>query len=436
MFSDIAIKIDNISKIYQIYSHPRDRLKQFILPKFYSFFGKPKRKYFQEFRALDNVTLEIKKGQTFGIIGRNGSGKSTLLQLICGTLNQTSGTVKTSGRIAALLELGAGFNHDFSGKENVYLNASLLGLSQKEIEDRYEAIVEFADVWEAIDQPVKTYSSGMVVRLAFSVAVHTDPDVLIVDEALAVGDMIFQARCLDHIKGMKDKGVTTLFVTHDIGTFQTICDSGALLDDGVLLSVGKPELLAAQYYNLSQEKERRRIEKGLKKPVESSLKEAKEKIANNGAEGIEYRFGSGKAIIASYHILNSNGEETKNLEIGSKFRVVIDVNVIDDLEDLTAAVMFRNPQGQNLFGANTRYDSTIRMVELAGGQNIRVTIDMVMRLNPGQYLLHLGLANCMSDHSYVTLDNRDGVDVVSVFGKSLSFGIIHHEPEIKIDLIK
>ena len=236
MSSDIAIKVENLSKCYQIYDQPRDRLKQFVLPRLRRLVDLPPKPYYREFWALRDLSFEVKKGETVGIIGRNGSGKSTLLQMICGTLNPTEGSIQTNGRIAALLELGAGFNHEFTGRENVYLNASLLGLAHHEIEARFQHIIDFADIGDALEQPIKTYSSGMVVRLAFAVAVHTEPDLLVVDEALAVGDMVFQARCLNHIKNMRDKGVTTFFVTHDIGTFQTICDYGILLDQGRLFS--------------------------------------------------------------------------------------------------------------------------------------------------------------------------------------------------------
>ena len=190
--SDVAIKVESLSKCYHIYDTPRDRLKQFVLPRLQRLARQPSKQYFREFWALKDVSFEIKKGETVGIIGRNGSGKSTLLQMICGTLNPTSGSIQTNGRIAALLELGSGFNPDFTGRENVYMNAAVLGLSQGEVDERYEAITEFAGIGEFIDQPVKTYSSGMTVRLAFAISVCVEPDILIVDEALSVGDAAFQ----------------------------------------------------------------------------------------------------------------------------------------------------------------------------------------------------------------------------------------------------
>lgn len=435
--SNIAIRITNLSKRYEIYAAPRDRLKQFMLPRLQALIGTPPKQYFREFWALKEVSFDIKKGETVGIIGRNGSGKSTLLQLICGTLNPTAGNIQVSGRVAALLELGAGFNHEFTGRENVHLNASLLGLSHQEIESRFQQIVDFADIGDALEQPVKTYSSGMVVRLAFAVAVHTDPDVLIVDEALAVGDMVFQSRCLDHIKGMRERGVTTLFVTHDIGTFQTICDYGLLLDDGRLFSEGKPDHLAAQYYHLAQEHEHQRQKKATEDkgnpltPVKS-LEVVKVEISEAKGGDEEYRFGSHGAIITEFRLIDESGRFVQALEVGKLFVVEMDVDIKTRLSDLTAAVMFRNAQGQNLFGANTRYDGPVHITSISPGTRIKIRMKMVMLLNPGQYLLHLGVSEHSSDHTYLSLDNRDKVDAISVYGKPISFGLIHHRPSFEV----
>jgi lipopolysaccharide transport system ATP-binding protein len=250
MSSDVVLSAEGLGKRYEIYEHPRDRLLQMLL--------RGRRSLFREHWALRGVSFQVRRGQMVGVIGRNGSGKSTLLQLVAGVLTPTEGRVETRGRVAALLELGAGFHPDFSGRENVFLNGQILGMSREQVAERYAAIVDFADIGDAVEQPVKTYSSGMVVRLAFAVAAHVEPDILIVDEALAVGDLSFQARCLDRIRALRESGVSTLFVTHDLGTFQALCDYGYLLDEGSLLSEGAPDHLAAQYYNLSQEHEMRR----------------------------------------------------------------------------------------------------------------------------------------------------------------------------------
>lgn len=237
---DIAIRVENLSKCYQIYDTPRDRLKQFILPRLHHLTGQTPRQYFREFWALKDVSFEVKKGETIGIIGRNGSGKSTLLQLICGTLSPTSGSITTNGRIAALLELGSGFNPEFTGRENVYMNASVLGLSKEEIDARFEDIVAFADIGTFIEQPVKMYSSGMMVRLAFAVQAQVEPDILIVDEALAVGDAKFQAKCFDRLHQLKEGGTSILLVTHSSEQIVTHCSEAILLDGEMLSNMVNP----------------------------------------------------------------------------------------------------------------------------------------------------------------------------------------------------
>src|SRR5439155_24116074 len=234
MFSEeIAVRVSDLSKCYHIYDRPPDRLKQSVLPKLQRLIRKPPRQYYREFWALKDVSFEVKKGESVGIIGRNGSGKSTLLQLICGTLSPTSGSVETNGRVAALLELGAGFNPEFTGRENVYMNGAVLGLSQEEIDARFDDIAAFADIGDFIDQPVKTYSSGMYVRLAFAVSINVDPKILVVDEALAVGDELFQRKCYSRIENIKDSGATILLVTHSATPVAQMCAQALLLDRGV-----------------------------------------------------------------------------------------------------------------------------------------------------------------------------------------------------------
>ena len=239
MSSDIAISVNAVSKCYQIYARPHHRLMQSIFRR---------RKYFRDFWALRDVSLEVKRGEVLGIIGRNGAGKSTLLQAICGTATPTAGTVTVSGRVAALLELGAGFNPEFTGRENAFLNAAILGMTRSEIAARFDEIVAFADLAEFIDEPVKTYSSGMFVRLAFAVAIHVSPDILIIDEALSVGDIAFRNKCLERLQKLVADGVTILFVTHDISTLQLLCSRVVWLDHGRIKGVGDPIRVSQDYY--------------------------------------------------------------------------------------------------------------------------------------------------------------------------------------------
>ncbi len=239
MSSEIAIKVRNLSKCYHIYNRPRDRLLQML--------SRGKKQYYREFWALNDVSFEVKKGETVGIIGRNGSGKSTLLQMICGTLNPTSGTVETHGRVAALLELGSGFNPEFTGRENVYMNASILGLSKEEINLRFNDIVAFADIGDFIEQPVKSYSSGMMVRLAFAVIAHVDADILIIDEALAVGDVFFQQKCMRYLRNLQNKGGTIIFVSHDTAAVLSLCERAVLLSNNAEAVIGNTDEICKLY---------------------------------------------------------------------------------------------------------------------------------------------------------------------------------------------
>ena len=247
---DSVISVRNLSKSYHLYDRPGDRLKQFLLPRFQRFAGRTPRQYFHEFHALRDVSFEIRSGEAVGIVGRNGSGKSTLLQLICGTAFPSSGSVATRGRIAALLELGAGFNPEFSGRANIRLNASLLGLTSEQIDERFDSIAAFADIGEHLDQPIKTYSSGMFVRVAFAVIAHFDADVLVVDEALAVGDAIFTQRCMRFIRRFLEHG-TLLFVSHDTSSVRNLCTRALWIDQGRLRADGAPVLVTDEYLRFS-----------------------------------------------------------------------------------------------------------------------------------------------------------------------------------------
>jgi len=248
--AETAIAIDRVSKCYPVYDRPFDRLRQFVAPRLARALGREPRRHYDEYWALREISCEIRRGEQVGIVGRNGAGKSTLLQIVCGTLAPTTGSVGVNGRVAALLELGAGFNPEFTGRENGVLNAGILGLSAREIDERMDAMLAFADIGGFVDQPVKTYSSGMYMRLAFAVAIHVAPDILIVDEALSVGDEAFQRKCFARIRAFRENGGTILFVSHSAGTVAEICDRAILLDRGELLAIGATRDVLARYQKL------------------------------------------------------------------------------------------------------------------------------------------------------------------------------------------
>lgn len=247
MFSNMLVKAEKLNKCYRLYNKPIDRLKQKLS------FGR--KRYYEEFQALSDVSFEIIRGETIGVIGPNGAGKSTLLQLICGILHPSSGKIIINGKIAALLELGAGFNFEFTGRENVYLNAALLGLTKTEIDECYHRIVSFADIGEFINYPVKTYSSGMVIRLAFAVNLMTTPDLMIIDEALAIGDINFTAKCMSAIKEMQKKGTSIILVSHDMGTIRNLCNRVIYLENGRLIESGPPNVVVEKYIKIMREKQ-------------------------------------------------------------------------------------------------------------------------------------------------------------------------------------
>ncbi|MBD2774694.1 ABC transporter ATP-binding protein [Iningainema tapete] len=317
MGDEIAISLKNVSKCFKRYAHPVDRLKEILLP------GKS---ISDEFWALQEINLEIPQGKTVGIIGRNGSGKSTLLQIIAGTLTPTTGEVQVKGRVSALLELGSGFNPEFTGRQNVFFNGQLLGLTQREIEEKFDEIAGFADIGDFLDEPVKTYSSGMFVRLAFAVAINVDPEILIVDEALSVGDGVFVHRCMAKIKEFQDTNGTILFVSHDIGAVNRLCSHCIWINDGRVVEEGAPIEVSKSYQAWMYEKINERIKSqsesssdlntnDIKK--ESLEEKQQEKLSQNSFTGKPFlafqnlrRFGTGRCEIISLEILDSQGQET------------------------------------------------------------------------------------------------------------------------------
>ncbi len=330
MSPELAIQVENLSKCYEIYQKPKDRLKQFTIPKVNRLLNRQEVKYYREFWALKDVTLEVETGQTVGIIGRNGSGKSTLLQLICGTLFPTYGTVQTAGRIAALLELGSGFNPDFTGIENVYLNGAILGMTNEEISDRLDSILAFADIGDFIHQPVKTYSSGMFVRLAFSVNVMSQPRIMIVDEALAVGDMAFQAKCMTALRRIQDDGVTILFVSHDINSIKSLCSKAIYLEKGKIRETGKASLVSDLYMRAIREEMNSDVARpaptshqidqtnglfqGGAWPSDKNVERFRERVS-------QFRYGAGGAQIQYCDLFDTYGQPTISAEFNQEVTI-------------------------------------------------------------------------------------------------------------------
>lgn len=420
MSSEIAIQVANLSKCYQVYDAPRDRLKQFLLPWLHRRVGLPNKNYYREFWALKNVSFQIRKGTAVGIIGRNGSGKSTLLQIICGTVSQSQGSVNTHGRVAALLELGSGFNPEFTGRENVFLNASVLGLRKKEIDARFDKIQEFADIGDFIDQPVKTYSSGMFARLAFSIVINVDPEILIVDEALAVGDARFVAKCMRQIKMMQEQGVSILFVSHDIGAIRTLCESAIWLDEGVVVEHGDVFPVTGRFtaYMFREEAGDTDIVKGppsaTNQPAEtplapnpneeeivslSSTGQAKNADQTQGEQRLRdidtrpvTHWGSHKGSIISAAILDQEGGKQDIFSWGQTITIRIEVNIPITIsrEELSVAFSIKDLKGTDLIVSTT---CDFERKRLPDCESFSVLFTFTNPLVTGKYLLVVAVEN-------------------------------------------
>ena len=380
MSSDaIAISVTNLSKRYEMYDAPRDRLKQFLLPRLRRLSGQPPKQYFRDFWALNNISFEVKKGEAVGIVGRNGSGKSTLLQIITGTLSPTSGSVSTQGRIAALLELGSGFNPDFTGRENVYLNGALLGFSTKQIDNKFDAIAAFADIGQHLDQPVKTYSSGMLLRLAFAVQVQVEPEILIVDEALAVGDALFQKRCFQRIEKLVSDGTTLLFVSHDQESVRTLTNRALLLNQGKTAAWGLSSEVVLEYRKLLHDEEaayfasltKSMAERARQAPISSAqavdapsaleTKDAANTALGTGVRSDRLSFGDGEVKIIKVETLDASGQPCSILYPGDRLGIRVTCESFASIDKLNVSVRLRNKEGVKIYSWGTlNQDMTIR----------------------------------------------------------------------------
>ena len=412
MSSDsLAIRVNDVSKCFTLYERPGDRLRQFLLPRADRALRREPRRFYREFWALHGLSLTVHKGETVGIVGRNGSGKSTLLQLIAGTLTPTAGQIDVVGRVAALLELGSGFDLDFSGRDNVYLNGAVLGLTRDEIHGRFEQIERFAELGEFIDQPVRTYSSGMVVRLAFAVAISIEPDILVIDEALAVGDEAFQRKCYARINELKERGTTILFVSHSPSSITELCDRAVLIDAGERVLTGHPKVVVQYYqkllYALPENKGKVRDEireldrtgtaatflpepaDGQDAPVARKTRLASERFDAGMQPSSTVELPSRGARIVDPHLENMQGERVNVLEAGGDYVYTYEVDFTADSRQVIFGMLLKSVSGIELFGmASHPIGESIGLVE--AGSALRVEFRFTTRLRPGCYFLNAG----------------------------------------------
>lgn len=380
---ETAIEINSVSKVYRLYEKPIDRLKEAL-----GFSGK---KLYTEHYALNDVSFSVNKGETIGIIGTNGAGKSTLLKIITGVLNPTVGNIAVNGRISALLELGAGFNMEYSGIENVYLNGTMCGFSREEIDNRLDDILKFADIGDFVYQPVKTYSSGMFVRLAFAVAINIDPEILIVDEALSVGDVFFQAKCYKKFEEFKKNGKTILLVSHSLSSIAKYCDRVVLLNKGNKISEGSPSQMIDLYKKILVNQDSPENEMNMQEEeeaVDETLTTESWKSKLNLNPHIN-SYGSSLAEIIDFAVIDDKKKITNNLNKGNEFSIKIKVKFYEDIQDPIFAFTILNLQGTEISGTNTMYEKT-GVQEAKAGDIKTVTFTQKMDIQGGEYLLSLG----------------------------------------------
>jgi lipopolysaccharide transport system ATP-binding protein len=400
---DVAIRVSNLSKCYQIYDRPQDRLKQSVVPRFQRLIGRTPSTYFRDFWALRDVSFEVKKGDSVGIIGRNGSGKSTLLQIICGTLTPAGGTVQTSGRTAALLELGSGFNPEFTGRENVYMNAAVLGLAREETESRFDDIAAFADIGQFIEQPVRTYSSGMLVRLAFAVQVELEPEILIVDEVLSVGDYFFQQKCFGRLRKMREKGLTLLFVSHDMGTVRNFCSTAVYLRKGKLEFVGDCNTavrayLAEQSLTASQESAfnvSQTTAPSAPIPALTEIKQAALWSVSDDAEG--------SRRLLAVRLLNSDGQLTTHAIMGDTIKMQVFFRTAPGETGLIS-VTLKNRFDQIIFNTST-YLMGMEPCSSGNAHFAVAEFEISLMLEAGLYSLRFSYGQPTQENQGKVIDN-------------------------------
>lgn len=416
-----AIEVKNVVKIYKLYDKPKDRVKEAL--------GFGRKQVHKRHYALNGISLRINRGETVGIIGTNGSGKSTILKIITGVLNPTSGEVRVDGRISALLELGAGFNQEYNGIENVYLNGTMMGFSEKEIDQKLPDILEFADIGDYVYQPVKTYSSGMFVRLAFAVAINIDPEILIVDEALSVGDVFFQAKCYHKFEDFKQQGKTIVFVSHDLSSISKYCDKVFLLNKGILLGEGTPKAMIDVYKRVlvgQYELPETEGSEGLLNDQElrmaarqavgvSANRETEEKGKSVNPDVLEY--GTGQARILEYYLTDDLGTRTSAVIKGSEFTLHMRVWFAQFIPAPIFAFSFKNVQGTEITGTNSMIEKAF-LESVEPGQMKEVVFTQKMSLQGGEYLLSMGVTGYNGDVFEVYHRLYDALNVTVISDKN------------------
>ena len=392
----VMIRLADVAKCYQIYETPQDRLRQAIYPRIRKFLRWPQKKYFREFWAVKGASLEVRVGDTLGIIGRNGSGKSTLLQMICGTLTPTGGTIEVNGKIAALLELGAGFNPEFTGRENIYMNATVFGLTERQINSKLEEIIAFADIGDFIDQPVKIYSSGMYVRLAFAVIAHVDADILVIDEALSVGDAVFSQKCMRFLRSFRERG-TLIFVSHDTSSVINLCHEALWLDQGAVRQHGTALEVANAYLKYTADEVYGDIVKLEKVGAVTEIDSGKVKVDEDTRfelfDNITNSDGwkSGAAEIVSVDLSEANQSATV-FSGGERVVLVIRAQAMKQIESAIIGFFVKDRLGQPLFGENTY--SYFPGLKLAQGQVLEASFTFSLPLLPnGEYSMTVSIAD-------------------------------------------
>ena len=420
--SKIAISVKNLTKIYKLYDKPIDRLKETL--------SITKKKYHREHYALRDISFDVKEGESVGIIGTNGSGKSTILKIITGVLNQTSGELQVKGKISALLELGAGFNLEYTGMENIYLNGTMMGYTKEEIENKLDNIINFADIGEFINQPVQTYSSGMFVRLAFAVAINIDPEILIVDEALSVGDVFFQAKCYKKFQEFRDMGKTIIFVSHDLKSVSKYCDKVILLNKGIFIEEGNPKKVIDTYKKIlvNQFDKEIKNEKEKEKNVESKvLWKSKMNLNSNKLE-----YGNKDAEIIDFGILDENNILTNTVNKNESFRIKMKVRFNKKIQEPIFAFTIKDIKGNEITGTNTMIEE-VYFKNPERNDVVEVEFEQIMNLQGGEYLLSLGCTG-FKDGDFTVYHRLYDVCSISVVSSKDSVGFYDMNSKVIVEI--